>query len=74
MGWFGQDYGIDKYSYSAKGLAAGAAILKMVKIATTRLVIINSFQILVCVKKKIIVIVPVNWLFADPGTEKPARL
>ena len=27
-GWFGQDYGIDKYAYSAKGLA-GAAILKI---------------------------------------------
>ena len=25
-------------------------------------------------QKKIIVIVPVNWLFADPGTETPARL
>ena len=24
-------------------------------------------------QKKIIVVVPVNWLFADPGTEKPAR-
>ena len=27
-GWFGQDYGIDKYAYSAIGLA-GAAILKI---------------------------------------------
>ena len=29
VGWFGQDYGIDKYAYSTVGLAAGAAILKI---------------------------------------------